>query len=126
MTFCPSCGAEKKEGSKFCHNCGYAFPDTGLGGENLGAGSVVQESQPFDSNFNVNQNPNQGMPTSENPHNIPKILGYICAILIPLFGLIFGIYMYTRPEENAKKHGKIIIGISVVIWALSIIALGGY
>ena len=25
MTFCPSCGAERKEGSKYCHNCGYDF-----------------------------------------------------------------------------------------------------
>ena len=25
MTFCPSCGAERKDGSKFCHNCGYNF-----------------------------------------------------------------------------------------------------
>ena len=27
-------------------------------------------------------------------------------------------------EENAKKHGKLIIGLSLVIWFLSVIAMG--
>ena len=60
---------------------------------------------------------------SENSYTISKILGYICAILIPLFGVIFGIYLITRDEEDAKKHGKLIIGLSIVIWILSFIAM---
>ena len=116
MTFCPSCGAEKKEGSKFCHNCGYDFEAAGGN-----ANSNVQSD--FNSNAQINQNPVPNAQASENSHTIAKVLGYICAILIPLFGLIFGIYLNTREEEDAKKHAKIIIGLSIVIWAISFIAM---
>lgn len=111
MTFCPSCGAERKEGSKYCHNCGYDFGNVGAEeNTNLNSNTVTQNSIP-----NVQ---------SENSYTFSKILGYLCAILIPLFGVIFGIYLITRDEENAKKHGKIIIGLSIVIWFLSFIAMG--
>ncbi|MBR4397313.1 MAG: zinc-ribbon domain-containing protein [Methanobrevibacter sp.] len=115
MTFCPSCGAEKKEGSKYCHNCGYEFKAVDS--------SATQDSIP---NAELNQNPNPAVETSENSHTISKVLGYIFAILIPLIGLIFGIYLWVCDEEDAKKHGKIIIGISVVIWILSFIFMSSY
>ncbi len=107
MTFCPSCGAERKDGSKYCHNCGYDFGavDASVNANSNSTTQVTQNSIP-----NVQ---------SENSHTISKILGYICAILIPLFGVIFGIYLITREEEDAKKHGKLIIGLSIVIWVLS-------
>ena len=111
MTFCPSCGTERKEGSKYCHNCGYDF------------GNVSAElNSNSNSNTQATQNPIPNV-QSENSHTISKILGYICAILIPLFGVIFGIYLITRDEEDAKKHGKLIIGLSIVIWILSFIAM---
>ena len=114
MTFCPSCGAEKKEGSKFCHNCGYEFKEVEVGAN--------QDPSP---NAQLNQSPNPAVQTSENSHTISKVLGYIFAILIPLIGLIFGIYLWSRDEENAKKHGKIIIGLSIFIWIISFLIMYG-
>ena len=114
MTFCPSCGAEKKEGSKFCHNCGYEFKEVEVGAN--------QDPSP---NAQLNQSPNPAVQTSENSHTISKVLGYIFAILIPLIGLIFGIYLWSRDEENAKKHGKIIIGLSIFIWIISYLIMYG-
>ena len=111
MTFCPSCGAERKPGSKFCHNCGYDFGNVG-----------AEENKNSNSSTQVNQNSVPNV-QSENSYTFSKILGYICAILIPLFGVIFGIYLITRDEEDAKKHGKLIIGLSIVIWILSFIAM---
>ncbi|WP_295619630.1 zinc ribbon domain-containing protein [uncultured Methanobrevibacter sp.] len=111
MTFCPSCGAEKKEGSKFCHNCGYDFEAAGAGG-----------NTEFNSNPQVNQNPIPNV-QPEKTYTIAKVLGYLCAILIPLFGIIFGVYLYTRPEDDAKKHGKLMIGLALVIWAISFLVL---
>ena len=106
MTFCPSCGEERKEGSKYCHNCGYDFGNVGAEeNTNLNTNTVTQNSIP-----NVQ---------SEKSYTFSKILGYLCAILIPLFGVIFGIYLVTRDEADAKKHGKLIIGLSIVIWILS-------
>ena len=115
MTFCPSCGAEKKEGSKFCHNCGYEFKTVESGAN--------QDPNP---NAQLNQSPNPAVETKQNSHTISKVLGYIFAILIPLIGLIFGIYLCVCEEADAKKHGKIIIGISVVILILSFIFMSAY
>ena len=117
MTFCPSCGAEKKEGSKFCHNCGYNF-------ENAVSEAVQNDDFNTQVNPQVNANPNPNVQSSQNSHTISKVLGYIFAILIPIIGIVFGIYLVTREEEDAKKHGKIIIGLSVVIWIISYILMG--
>lgn len=115
MTFCPSCGAEKKEGSKYCHNCGYEFKTVDT--------SANQSPSP---NAQVSQSPNPTVETIENSHTLAKVLGYIFAILIPLIGVIFGIYLWRCNEEDAKKHGKIIIGLSIFIWIFSALFMSGY
>lgn len=131
MTFCPSCGALKKEGSKFCHNCGYDFENVDDGANqnvdsaaqlNQNADSTVQLNQNADVNTQFNQNPSSGV-QNQNSHTIAKVLGYICAIFMPLFGVIFGGYLYTREEADAKKHGKYILILSAIIWVLSILAM---
>lgn len=114
MTFCPSCGAEKKEGSKYCHNCGYEFKAVDSGA-----------NQNPSTNAEFNQSPNPAVETGENPHTLAKVLGYIFAILIPLIGIILGIYLWSRNEENAKKHGKIVIGLSIFIWFISYLLMYG-
>ena len=124
MTFCPSCGAEKKDGSKYCHNCGYEFKavESGVDQDPSPNAELNQDSSPKSE---LNQSPNSAVETSENSHTLAKVLGYIFAILIPLIGLIFGIYLWSRDEENAKKHAKIIIGLSIVIWIISYILMYG-
>lgn len=49
------------------------------------------------------------------------VLGYITAFALPLLGLFLGIVCVTRPNEATARHGRWIIGISIiasVIWAL--------
>ncbi|MCQ2960878.1 MAG: hypothetical protein MJ235_00855 [archaeon] len=60
---------------------------------------------------------------NQNSHTIAVVLGYICAVLIPILGIVFGGYLYTRQEVDAKKHGKYILILSVVIWVLSILVM---
>ena len=45
------------------------------------------------------------------------------AILIPLIGLIIGIYLLTRDSSRAKKHGKFVLIVTVVVWTLSVISV---
>ncbi|MBR4447923.1 zinc ribbon domain-containing protein [Methanobrevibacter sp.] len=93
--FCPSCGEELPEGTKFCKNCGKEI-------SNIQTSNAVQT---------------QG---AENDHKIAIIAGYILAILIPLIGLIIGIYLYTRKDsENAQKHAKYIILVAAIVWFIS-------
>ena len=156
MSFCPSCGAERKEGSKFCHNCGHDFSN--LADENGNAesnqGPAVQTSNepisnsqstrgPFASTEPIhdssvgtqstqgpfastqpNQNPGANVPASKNSHTLAKVLGYVFAILIPLIGIIIGIYLVISKDEEVHKHGIAIIVISIFIWLISFIFMG--
>lgn len=124
MTFCPSCGVERKEGSKFCHNCGYDFEAVdAVTNENANTNTNIDANMNSNSDVQVNQNPIPNVQT-QNSYTISKILGYLCAILIPILGIIFGIYLYTRDEDDAKMHGKIMIGLSILIWFISFLAMG--
>lgn len=103
--FCPSCGEELVESAKFCKNCG-----TNL--ENL--------ERPKDSNHNQQFE----VPSVEDKHTAAIVIGYICAVLIPLIGFIISIYLLTRKNsENANKHGKYMLIVAVIVWALSFLSI---
>ena len=123
MSFCPKCGAERKVGSRFCHNCGYEFLIDDSSGENQNLSNLQLEQSTADVNPQINQNPNSNVQNDQKSHTVAMVLGYIFSVLIPLFGFIFGIYLYRCDEEDAKKNGKIIIGISIIVWILSFIAM---
>ena len=49
------------------------------------------------------------------------VLGYITAFALPLLGLFLGIVIATRPARSTSRHGRWIIGVSIVasvIWVL--------
>ena len=105
--FCPTCGEELLDNAKFCKNCGAKLETT-----------ETANTQEIQGNYEVQK--------VENDHKIAIIIGYICAILIPLFGLIFAIYLLTRKDsEKAKFHGKIMIAISVLMWIISYMIMMG-
>ena len=98
--FCPKCGEKLVDEAKFCKNCGEDIADAAP------AANVVQT------------------PESEPSHTFAIVLGYVFAILIPLIGIIISIYLLTRRESaRATKHGKIILILSVVLWAITLFTL---
>ncbi len=99
--FCPSCGEEIVEGANFCKKCGYDL--------------VKNQENRFVRN-----------PENFNPQNFEKsykisiIAGYICAILLPIIGLIIGIYLMTRKDSTkARRHATYIIIVAVGIWIVN-------
>jgi uncharacterized membrane protein YvbJ len=103
--FCPYCGEELVDNAKFCKNCG-----TNL--ENLEKARYSNQNQDFH------------VPTVEKKHTAAIVIGYICAILIPLVGLIISVYLLTRDNsENARKHGKYILIITIIVWVLSFLSI---
>ena len=107
--FCPSCGEELVDTAKFCKNCGMNLETK----EETKNTAGTQQTAP---RYEVQK--------VENDHKIAVILGYICAILIPLFGLIFGIYLVTRNDsDGANMHGKFIIGLALLIWFISFLLI---
>lgn len=103
--FCPKCGEELVDNAKFCKNCGANLDN-------------------IESYTNLNDQGNYGIPVVENDHTAAVIIGYVGAILIPIIGIIAGIYLYTRKDsEKANRHAKFIIILAAVVWILSALLL---
>lgn len=100
--FCPYCGEELVDDAKFCKNCGKS----------------LENFQNVSGTNNYQYNP----PVVENDHTLAFAVGIIFSILIPLIGIIIGIYVYTRHDSSkAKSRGGIVIGLGVAVWILSAI-----
>ena len=123
MPFCNNCGQEVKDGAKFCSGCGASLtgetPSSNTHQNNISGtpcpqcGSIVPFGNAACTKCGSLLNPDK--------HTTAIVLGYICSIFIPLFGIIFGIYLLTRPNKDVHKHGIIMIILSVVmvvIWWL--------
>ena len=104
--FCPFCGEELVDGAKFCKNCGKNV-------ESYGAAKDTAENQ---NSFNP--------PVVEKSYTAATVLGFILSVLIPIVGIIIGIYLYTRKDSaDAKKYGLIVIVLGVVVWIISIFTI---
>jgi uncharacterized membrane protein YvbJ len=102
--FCPFCGEELIDSAKFCKSCGKNLDE------------FVQRNPSQDQEFTV--------PTVEKSHTALIVIGFICGVLIPLIGVIISVYLMTRNDSpNAKKYGKYILIVSVIVWILSIISI---
>ena len=97
--FCPNCGEELIEDAKFCKNCGSRI----------------------DASANQAQMPER--PLIEKTYTITIIIGYIAAVLVPIIGVIIGVYLLTRKDSSDSKHGKYMIIVAVAVWILSILSL---
>lgn len=98
--FCPNCGEELVDTAKFCKNCGSDLKNT-------------PGPETTKNNFQV--------PVVEKQHTIAIVIGYILALITPLFGIMVAIYLRTRDSAKANKHGKYVLILSIVIWILSIL-----
>lgn len=106
--YCPFCGEALVDEAKFCKSCGKNLDNVNME-SNIGS---TGNTQPY------------SVPIAEKNHTLAIVLGYVFAIFIPLIGLIFGIYLLTRNDsENAKKHGKFVLILTFVIWAISFLLL---
>ncbi|MBQ6512544.1 zinc-ribbon domain-containing protein [Methanobrevibacter sp.] len=100
--FCPACGEALIDDAKFCKSCGASL-----------SGAVNRQSVPE-------------RPLVEKSYTAITVIGYILAFLLPLLGVICAIYLLTRKDsEDANKHGKYMIIVAVVIWAISFLMVMG-
>ena len=88
--FCPFCGEGLVDSAKFCKNCG----------------KNIEIAFP-------NQNAHEQEFTA-------IIIGYVLAVLFPLFGVFVSVYLLTRNDSlNAKKHGKYVLIVAIAVWIIS-------
>ena len=100
--FCPFCGEELVDSAKFCKNCGKNIE--------IYAPNQDNHQQAFNG------------PLVENDHKTAIIISYVLAVLIPLIGVFASVYLLTRKDsQNAKKHGKYVLIVAIVVWIISFI-----
>lgn len=121
--YCPECGSKNIDNAKYCKNCG----------ETLNLKKVAQNTPGICPYCAEEISPNAvkckhcgewlnksaDIASKKENHSGAIILGWIFTIFGGWIGLIIGIYLATRNDERAHKHGVAIIVISI-IWALII------
>lgn len=117
---CPKCGKINDGTTYFCIYCGTIFEEYTPDEDSIPPIFLsVEESK----NSNNNQNQENTDYKSFNPtpqksnHRLAILLGYFFSIMGGLIGLLIAIYLITRDDPNAKKHGKIQIGI-LLFWII--------
>lgn len=110
--FCIKCGYEFSKIDKMKNNCplcNYPNPDE--------ADFCVKCGSPliFKHEFNRPPSSDNQIPDISTPHTsrVLIVLGYIFSILGGIIGLIIAIYLATRPDPVARKHGKFQLAIFV-------------
>lgn len=124
-TFCDKCGAEvKDENAKFCHKCGAE-----ISAKTISTIDKTVQSGVFCSHCGqavpLGQTVCLNCGQSIEDNKVAIIIGYIFAILFPIISLIISIYLLTRNNEKSKKHGAIILALTIINWAISFLLIWG-
>ena len=139
---CPQCGSASDDIYGFCIKCGYEYPEIP---QDQSACPFCGYPNPDEADFCVKcgtpllfKSQFEGAHNAVRPIVIKKeisqepiaesgktskfiiYLGYILAILGSIIGLIIAVYLITRKDPNAKKHGY--IQIAIILFYLAIIA----
>ena len=136
--FCKECGTElNDENVKFCPKCGTAVQQNAAPNSNQSTGSYSttypEVTCPRCGSTNLASSTNClkcGYRLAPKDYKGFIIAGYACLVIgIFLFGPVLfgsigiGIYLLTRDDYNDKLHPIILIGVSVLVLILAIIAL---
>ena len=142
---CPRCHATGDDQYGFCIRCGYEFPKLEVDANTcplcnysnpdeadycVKCGSPLIFKQDFDNQSSLNpiiiqRNISEDAQSYNGPRTsrIVILLGYIFSILGGLLGLIIAIYLITRKDPVAKKHGRIQLLIFIFYLVLLLILL---
>ena len=142
---CPRCHATGDDQYGFCIKCGYEFPKLEVDANTcplcnysnpdeadycVKCGSPLIFKQDFDNQSSLNPIIIQREVSEDaQSYNGPRtsriviLLGYIFSILGGLLGLIIAIYLITRKDPVAKKHGRIQLLIFIFYLVLLLILL---
>ena len=147
MRRCPQCHTTSDDQYGFCIKCGYEFPKLE---DVANVCPLCNYPNPDEAEYCVKcgtplifKNQMENTESSLNPIVIKKeismdaerirntphtsriliALGYIFSILGGLLGLIIAIYLITRKDPVAKKHGRIQLGIFIFYLVLLLILI---
>lgn len=115
--FCPNCGNQVNEQSKFCPVCGTAFQNP----------YIVQQPDMPSPNMSVQPEPKQNRGYASMSF-VFAIIGIFLCCIAPLFGLpaaiLGGISIYKKEPESGKAYVGLILGALEVILYLVLYFMG--
>lgn len=136
---CPQCGTTSDDIYGFCYKCGHEFPKIETDEKTCqlcgfhnpeeadycvkcGTPLVFKNQAPIENNgpIIIKKEFSNNAPTNHT-NRLLIIFGYVFSILGGIIGLIIAIYLSTRKDPVARKHGHIQLGIFAFYIALIII-----
>lgn len=121
--FCDKCGGElKNQNAKFCDKCGAEITinkNKTDNDANIMGGTVICPACGQTSPIGHSACVNCGSPFENN--NFAIIIGYVVTCALGIFGLIPGIYLFTRKNAKSKIQGINIVIFSILITLLRFI-----
>lgn len=131
VNFCSYCGERlEDETSKFCSKCGKSLDSTGNQTQQTVQSNTMfgQMNCPFCGKNIPITTPNCpfcGNVVNAKSYKVAIIIGYVGTLIIPLIGIIDGIYLLTRDNQEVHKHGIIMIMESIIMWFIWFISVLG-
>ena len=126
---CPRCGKMNDGTLDFCIYCGTYFDEYN---EDNNDGNVffirsITNGKPGKKQaIKLNEMPDKFHNPQKQKHSIAILLGYLFAILGGLIGFAFAIYLITRKDKNARRHGLIQLVILLIEYILiAVLVLNG-
>ena len=111
---CPRCGKVNDGTTDFCIYCGTIFEEYNPEDDDFNIFTISKKTY----NKGTNLDSISGTSSSGNGnYRLMIILGYIFAILGSVLGFIFCIYLLTRKDANAKKHGLVQLILLIIEFA---------
>ena len=105
MRRCPQCGSAGDDIYGFCIKCGYEFPK-------------VEHDKPIVVKKEFSTGPETEY---KKTSRLLIFIGYFFAVLGSIIGLLIALYLITRKDPSAKRHGY--IQIAIILFYLVIIAV---
>lgn len=112
---CPKCGKINDGTTDFCIYCGTIYEEYNAEDDEFNIFSISRNSNKRGVGFDsIGSSQSKG----NESYRLMIIIGYIFAILGSVLGFIFAIYLITRNDSNAKKHGIIQLAFLIIEFAV--------
>lgn len=109
---CPKCGKMNDGTTDFCIYCGTIYEEYNHEDDDFNIFSITKGGKQ-----GIDFNP-MGQSQGKESYRLMIIIGYIFAILGSVLGFIFAIYLITRKDSNAKKHGLIQLALLIIEFSI--------
>ena len=127
MRECPFCGTKIKDESQGCPSCGYGRPNDSTSTND----EILGEAREVDSRTIPEPPPHTTYSSGPSYDGENRQLGILWKVILVLgtlffslfFGVIGGVYLYTRPYPDYKKFGRNLMILCVVLVILQFISI---